>query len=264
MIFAPLCLILCWMLPVYSMKIRFNVNIRDPKPSIPLSMAEDSIDDMYFGCDKAMMERVKEKFLEEEKYQKPFGETWKKARECAERKLEHREDKALTIDHLQAICAYTDDNMYKMFNDAVRTQGSLYDSSFKFHSLHFLLISAIQILKSDGYCHTTYRRSDVRFTGKVNDRIRFGSFASSSFRTYLTDFGHGTCFKIETCLGAPLKNYSVYDDTEAEVLIPPYEVFNITEIISGQDKIAGLTDCEVLFVLKNAGCKSNLNCNAVC
>ncbi|XP_030288590.1 erythroblast NAD(P)(+)--arginine ADP-ribosyltransferase-like [Sparus aurata] len=262
MIFAPLCLILCWMLPVYSMTIRFNFKIRHPELSIPLSMADDSVDDMYFGCDDAMMERVKKDYLEEEKYEKPFAKAWDEAGECAERKLEHRENKALTIDHLQAICAYTDDNIYTMFNDVVRTGRSIYGSSFKFHSLHFLLTSAIQILKTDYYCHTTYRRTRVRFTGEVSDRIRFGSFASSSFRTDLTDFGHETCFKIETCLGAPLKKYSVFPDEE-EVLIPPYEVFNITEKISGQVKIDGLTDCKVIFVLKNLGSRSTLNCKAV-
>ena len=65
-------------------KFSFNFNIRDPELSIPLSVANDLVDDMYFGCNKAMMERVKKEYLEE-------------ARDCAERKLEHREDKALTI-----------------------------------------------------------------------------------------------------------------------------------------------------------------------
>ena len=226
-------------------------------------MAVDSVDDMYFDCNKAMMKSVKKKYLKKEKKNnEPFAKAWAKAKNCAKWKLKHREDKALTIDHLRAICTYTDNNIYEQFNHAVRTERSIYGSSFKFHSLHFLLTSAIQILNSDYNCHTTYRRSNVRFTGRVNDRIRFGSFASSSFKANMKRFGNETCFKIETCLGAPLKKYSVFPN-EAEVLIPPYEVFNITEIISGQVETDGLTDCKVLFVLKNSGGKSTLNCKAL-
>lgn len=54
-------------------------------------------------------------------------------------------------------------------------------------------------------------------------------------------------------------------DQEAEVLIPPYEMFIITEIIEGQDKIQGLgvESCMVMYILEGAGCKSNLNCKVV-
>ncbi|XP_076585260.1 erythroblast NAD(P)(+)--arginine ADP-ribosyltransferase-like [Chaetodon auriga] len=260
MIFTLLCLLLCWMLPVDSMTIRLNFTLRDV--GIPLSMAEDSVDDMYFGCDDAMMETVKYKYFEEEKNMNPFVDAWSEAEKCAKRKLKHRKDMALTKDHLQAICVYTADKMYKMFNDAVRTQRSLYRSSFKFHSLHFLLTSAIQILNNNYYCHNTYRRTNVKFTGKVNQIIRFGSFTSSSYRADLRDFGNETCFKIKTCSGAFLKKYSYYDD-EAEVLIPPYETFNITEIMNGQVNIQGLRDCKVVYVLESAGAKSSLNCNVL-
>ncbi|XP_044047669.1 GPI-linked NAD(P)(+)--arginine ADP-ribosyltransferase 1-like [Siniperca chuatsi] len=245
--------------PSVSHKIRFNFTLRDAYQEIPLSMAEDSVDDMYFGCNQAMFKIVKNKYLEEEKNMRPFKDAWKEEEKCAEENLKKRAAKALTKDHMQAICVYTSDRVYKEFNDAVRTKGSFYSSTFQFHSLHFLLTSAVQILNRDFYCHNTYRRTNVKFTGKVNQLIRFGSFASSSYRTDLIDFGNETCFKTKTCSGAFLKNYSKYKEEE-EVLIPPYETFKITDIINGQRKIQGLEDCKVVYVLESAGAKSTQNC----
>ncbi|XP_041789907.1 NAD(P)(+)--arginine ADP-ribosyltransferase 2-like [Chelmon rostratus] len=256
-IFAPLCFLLCWMLPVDSMAI--NPTVRDAVPSKPLSMVEDSVDDMYFGCKDAMMEKVKNKYIKEEKDRIPFAEAWSEAERCAEEKLKHTKHMALTKDHIKAICAYTSDKLYKPFNAAVRTEKSIYGSLFQFHSLHFLLTSAIQILNSKYHCHTTYRRTSLRFTGEVHQIIRFGTFASSSYRTDLTKFGNETCFKIKTCSGASLKSYSMYKDEE-EVLIPPYETFKITEIINGKVNIQGLNDCKVIYVLESAGGRSILNC----
>lgn len=221
-------------------------------------MVEDSVDDMYFGCDKEMFEAVTEKYLVDERHMKLYADAWKEAEKCAEEKLKHKKDKALTRNHLEAICAYTGEKVYQQFNKAVRTGKSFYGSSFEFYSLHYLLTSAIQILNSNYYYHTTYRRSNDRFIGKVNQIIRFGSFTSSSYKTDLKEFGNETCFKINTFAGAFLKDYSIYN--EEEVLIPPYEKFKITEKIDGQVKIQGLTDCKVLYVLESTGIKSNMNC----
>uniref|UniRef100_A0A3B4U9I8 NAD(P)(+)--arginine ADP-ribosyltransferase n=1 Tax=Seriola dumerili TaxID=41447 RepID=A0A3B4U9I8_SERDU len=216
-------------------------------------MVDHSVDDMYFGCNKEMMDRLNNEFSPE-KYEGQFADVWNNAKHCAKSKLIHGDDKALSKDHIQAICAYTSDYkmFYQTFNDAVRTEGNFYgNSSFKFHSLHFLLTSAIQILNNNYNCHTTYRRTNVKFTGQINQRIRFGHFASSSYRQDLTQFGTETCFKIKTCSGALLKNYSVFQN-EAEVLIPPYEVFKITKKIEGQ----------VMYILESAGHMSTLNCKA--
>ncbi|XP_074486770.1 erythroblast NAD(P)(+)--arginine ADP-ribosyltransferase-like isoform X5 [Sebastes fasciatus] len=261
LIFAPFCLLLCCMLPADAMTIRFDFTLRDTNKDIPLSMEEDSVDDMYRGCDAAVMETVKNKYIEEETTKVPLSGAWKNATVCADKKFKERKDEALTKDHMHAICVYTGNGVYKVFNDAVRTERRKYGSSFQFHSLHYLLTSAIQILNNNNNCHTTYRRVTNRFSGKVNQIIRFGSFASSSNKTDLTEFGNETCFKIKTCSGASLKNYSTYDDREAEVLIPPYEMFNITEISNG--KFKGLEDCERVFVLESAGVKSRLNCKVV-
>ncbi|KAG8014441.1 GPI-linked NAD(P)(+)--arginine ADP-ribosyltransferase 1 [Nibea albiflora] len=258
MIFASLYFLLCWMLPVDSMAIRFNFTFRDSSQSFPLNMVDDSVDDMYFGCNEAMMNIVKKRYFEKEK--RVFANVWNSAEECADRNMAETEDKALTKDHMRAICVYTSDEIYREFNNAVRTEKRGYGSKFQFHSLHFLLTSAIQILNNNPYCHTTYRRTTVDLTGNVNQIFRFGFFSSSSFRPDLKDFGSATCFKIKTCLGAFLENYSIQFGEE-EVLIPPYEMFKITEKVHGKDgKIKGLDDCNVIYVLEGIGMKSNLNC----
>ncbi|XP_071389399.1 ecto-ADP-ribosyltransferase 4-like, partial [Centroberyx affinis] len=249
--------------------ISFNLSVPEPNLSIPLSMVEDAVDDMYEGCTTPMIDRVKNKYMKTENVGM-FADVWKNASICAKEGLakKYREDEALTKDHLQAICVYTSDynGFYATFNTAVRTERKKYGTpSFPYHSLHFLLTSAINILKtSQNYCHVTYRRADVIFTGEVNQKIRFGNFASSSYRTDLRDFGKKTCFEIRTCLGAYLRNYSVFSDQEQEVLIPPYEVFKIAKITKGPkdafDK--GLNDCVVLYSLTSEGFQSNLNCRA--
>uniref|UniRef100_A0A3Q3FM45 NAD(P)(+)--arginine ADP-ribosyltransferase n=1 Tax=Labrus bergylta TaxID=56723 RepID=A0A3Q3FM45_9LABR len=179
---------------------------------------------------------------------------------CAEKKPREA-DKALTKDHMHAICVYTDNNIYDIFNTAVRTEASKYSFSFQFHSLHFLLTSAIQILNSNYKCHTTYRRTRSLFSGNVGQIIRFGSFASSSYLNNLTDFGNETCFKIKTCSGAYLGDYSAIDGEE-EVLIPPYETFKVTEKVLGKGNFGELNDCKVVYVLESAGLRSRLNCKA--
>uniref|UniRef100_UPI003AB0DC62 ecto-ADP-ribosyltransferase 5-like n=1 Tax=Centroberyx gerrardi TaxID=166262 RepID=UPI003AB0DC62 len=267
--FALLCFLLSWMLPADSMVIPFNFSVPDPNLSIPLNMVEDAVDDMYEGCTKAMIDRVKNKYMKTENVGM-FADAWKNASICAEEGLvkKYREDEDLTKDHFHAICVYTSDykGFYAKFNTAVRTERKKYGTpSFPYHSLHFLLTSAIKIIKnSQNYCHVTYRRTNDIFIGEVNQKIRFGYFASSSYRTDLRDFGNKTCFEIRTCLGAYLRNYSVFSDQEQEVLIPPYEVFNIAKITKDPKDAfeKGLNDCEVLYSLENKGFKSNLNCQA--
>lgn len=221
-------------------------------------MAEDAVDDMYFTCNETMSEMIQKKyFIKENKGE--FADVWKKAQGCADKRYKNRGDEALTKDHMHAICVYMSGYkaFHRSFNDAVQNSMSKYSTSFKFHSLHFWLTSAIQILNNDIKCHTTYRRTKAEFSGKINQIVRFGFFASSSNKTTLTNFGSKTCFKIKTCSGAFLKSHSTLD--EQEVLIPPYERFKITGKKKGLH-VEGLNDCEVIYMLESAGVQSNLNC----
>ncbi|XP_056229056.1 ecto-ADP-ribosyltransferase 4-like [Seriola aureovittata] len=241
------------------------IPLRHAKQPIQLNMVEDAVDDMYFDCNARMADMVNKKYFRKENKGK-FGDVWKKAKTCAKNRFteKDKEDKALTINHIQAICVYTgndagkDKNFYQEFNDAVRTKRKKYCTSFPFHSLHFWLTSAIQILNKNKNCSTTYRRTNVVFTGKVNQIVRFGTFASSSLSSNMTQFGNKTCFKITTCFGAFLKKYPRLKDIEQEVLIPPYEMFKITETIS----VENVSDCERVYILESAGVQSNLDCFA--
>ncbi|XP_041642122.1 NAD(P)(+)--arginine ADP-ribosyltransferase 2-like [Cheilinus undulatus] len=262
LILAPLCLLFGWMLFADSLMIRAKFPPKDPYQDFPLGMAEDSVDDMYFGCQMAMMQKVKSYYFQNEMRSKMFANAWRNATECAQKDISPK-DTALTKDHVQAICVYTADDIYNTFNTAVREKGSTYGSSFHFHSLHFLLTSAIQILNRDYDCYTTYRRTQHVFNGNVNQTIRFGSFTSSSYFNQLTDFGNKTCFKINTCLGAYLKDYPTFYCTEVEVLIPPYEMFKITNKVDGHGKFPGLDDCKVVYELESVGVMSKLNCKAL-
>ncbi|KAM9399068.1 ecto-ADP-ribosyltransferase 4-like [Salvelinus alpinus] len=241
-----------------------SVGGRSVSPPIPLNMAPDSVDDMYNGCGKEMSGLVENKYLEEEKKTTTiFNASWTKAEKCARNKTISDN---LKLKHVQAICAYSagQPTIYKDFNQACFTNKSIYTSAFKFHSLHFLLTEAILLLKQNPdqrSCCTTYRRTKLNFTGEVNKEIRFGSFASSSFLKNLTHFGEKSCFEINTCFGAFLKSYPVMGDYEKEVLIPPYEVFNITAVIK-KEEVKDLW-CDVVYKLQGNKTLSDLNCKMV-
>ncbi|XP_042259583.1 erythroblast NAD(P)(+)--arginine ADP-ribosyltransferase-like [Thunnus maccoyii] len=245
LIFAAVLLVPCWMMPAGQWK---------APSSIPLNMVPDAVDDMYNGCTEKMERRVKKEY-----FRKEFVGTFKIAWENAE-KCSNKYSQDLTKNQRQAICVYTSNDIYAEFNKAVRTSRSIYGSSFRFHSLHFWLTTAIQKLNNK-HCYISYRRSRAAFTGNVNSIIRFGAFASSSLRTDLKQFGSKTCFQIMTCFGAYVKHHSNYPNEE-EVLIPPYERFKITKIINGRGKFPDLSDCEKVFTLRSSVYKSNLNCKA--
>ncbi|XP_014327548.2 erythroblast NAD(P)(+)--arginine ADP-ribosyltransferase-like isoform X1 [Xiphophorus maculatus] len=261
LVFGSLYLLLGWMLPLCACKIS-GIFITKDDQSIPLDMVDNSVDDMYSTCATKMEAKVKGTYFKKE-MRKNFKNMWITAEKCAKKKIKEREkgDEALTKDHLQAICAYTaggPENFYRTFNEAVRTNRTQYGSNFSFHSLHFWLTRAIQILKtSDGKCHTTFRRTKSKFTGVVSKVIRFGTFTSTSSLSTLTSFGKTTCFKIRTCHGAYLKKYPKLGDREQEVLIPPYETF---KIISKDKPMKQLSDCNTVYILNSTGVQSNLDC----
>uniref|UniRef100_A0A3Q2ZUI5 NAD(P)(+)--arginine ADP-ribosyltransferase n=1 Tax=Kryptolebias marmoratus TaxID=37003 RepID=A0A3Q2ZUI5_KRYMA len=253
LIFTPLCFHLCWMLTMDLMLITCSAR------TIQLNMVEDSVDDMYDGCRDTMKTILDQKFTSERSF---VG--WTTSKICANQKFNERspEDMALTKDHLQAICMYTGYVGYNEVNRKIREQRNEYTGSFKFHTFHFFLTTAIQILNPNGQCYTSYRRTPDNYEGQINQRIRFGYFASSSNDSDLTRFGQTTCFKIRTCLGADLKHYPTRDEAEREILIPPYETFTVTEKITSE-KPDGLGDCQLVYVLEHAGSKSNLNCKLI-
>ncbi|XP_073721109.1 ecto-ADP-ribosyltransferase 4-like [Misgurnus anguillicaudatus] len=182
-----------------------------------------------------------------------FGTVW----ENSENNIPGPKDN-LKRNHLIAISVYTGVIVYSKFNQDVRSGKQKYkEKTFKWYSLHFWLTQAIQTLKkTEKGCKSTYRGTNVTFHGVNNTEIRFGSFASSSLdRKVTADFGTESCFEIETCHGADVSKYSQFPN-QKEVLIPPYETFNITDIRNGQKG----DWCNTVFVLESSGIRSDLNC----
>ncbi|XP_030002343.1 NAD(P)(+)--arginine ADP-ribosyltransferase 2-like [Sphaeramia orbicularis] len=226
--------------------------------SIHLSMSQDSVDDMYYGCSHKMLIKVKRYYLPRstrEGLHSPYTKL------CANKAMKVKDSyDPLSWNHFRALCAYTA-GAYDELNRAVRKEKTSYKTSFQFHALHFLLSDAIRLLKlNQRSCYTVYRRSRLLFIGEPGQIIRFGSFASSSLNKDLHQFGRRTCFEMHTCFGAYLKSYTEFDSDEDEVLIPPYEMFSIISVDkSGENDL----DCDVFYKLETAGVYSRLNCQAV-
>ncbi|XP_018535208.1 NAD(P)(+)--arginine ADP-ribosyltransferase 1-like [Lates calcarifer] len=225
---------------------------------IPLSLSLDSVDDMYYGCSQKMLIKVKRHYLPRSTSE-GLHTTYTKF--CALKAMKNRDVyDPLSWNHFRALCAYTA-GAYDDLNRAVRKGRASYKTSFQFHALHFLLSDAIRLLKlNQRSCYTTYRRSKLLYSGEAGQTMRFGSFSSSSLNKDLRQFGRRTCFEIHTCFGAYLKSYSEFDSDEDEVLIPPYEMFNIVSVdTSGENDL----HCDVLYKLETAGVYSSLNCQAL-
>lgn len=238
-----------------------------------LDMALESVDDMYAGCEDKMAHKVRTEFLLSEKNQnKNFSLAWNEAEKYYNKKWRPKNRKAhsrtLVKEEIMAIYIYTMDKpkVYPEFNDAVRTQKMNYKTVFKYHTLHFFLTSALKRLSARRStvkrCLTGYRRVNSYFNQDVlNKHIRFGSFTSSSMLRSRgpSRFGDKTCFDISTCLGADISLYSRFGESEAEVLIPPYEIFKVMQIKT-KSKQKNLP-CDVIYKLKSTQkALSNLNC----
>ncbi|XP_005042311.1 PREDICTED: NAD(P)(+)--arginine ADP-ribosyltransferase 2-like [Ficedula albicollis] len=159
-----------------------------------------------------------------------------------------------------ALLAYTmEERLYVEFNRAVRRVGRSrreYLNNFHFKVLHFLLTGALRALRgahSHPRCLHVFRGVDrIRFTARPGQIVRFGQFASSSLLRNVSDFyGTTTTFEVHTCHGADIRRYSIYPEEE-EVLIPPYETFNVTGVTQQGD--------EVLIQLRSHGVHSKYNC----
>ncbi|XP_043969774.1 ecto-ADP-ribosyltransferase 5-like [Gambusia affinis] len=232
-------------------------------PPIPLNMAPDSVDDMYDKCEEKMKGKIENDFLQNEKNKnKNFKEAWNKAEEYYKSEWE-KKNPPLMKEQIMAIHAYTLKNppLYCEFNNAVRTNKSVYQTNFPYHTLHFYLTMALRTIKPTAVnCVTGYRRTKSEFRKDVlNKQIRFSAFSSSSKDGYANEmFGEESCFEITTCFGAQISKFSKFP-SENEVLVPPYEVFKVTEVkeSSEQNKLP----CKFVYKLQSTKTtSSNLNC----
>ncbi|KAG9275665.1 ecto-ADP-ribosyltransferase 4-like [Astyanax mexicanus] len=225
-----------------------------------LDMADNSVDDSFKGCTKKMYDLVINRYSKNEH---GCEAAWN---EALNKSIKGR----LGVNQSAAIYLYTlDKSIYPQcshvkLNDACRYGRRAYVSgAFQFYTLYYFLTDAVQTLKRQftqrWWCVTVYRRTkDTYINVNVNDKIRFGSFLSTSLKHDLIQFGSVSCFQIKTCSGAKLGKYSTVKH-EKEVLIPPYEIFRVTAVYTNGQKHK--MKCNVVYKLKSIGKKSNLRCS---
>ncbi|NWY72521.1 NARE ribosyltransferase, partial [Erithacus rubecula] len=208
----------------------------------PLDMALDSFDDQYQGCGPAMKAELPA--LNRSEFQKNplFSKVWPMAVDMWKFWGYPRYPLPSPAQAI-AIMAYTMIYLHKEFNHEVRVAGRSpqeYRDSFHFKALHFLLTDALATLRDfEGrQCRCVFRGVDqYKFEANVGDIVRFGQFASSTLcENVIHDFGTTTVFKVTTCHGAYIKNFSSYP-IEEEVLIPPFEKFKVTKIMEGTQNV---------------------------
>ena len=214
-----------------------------------LDLAPDTFDDSYVGCSEEM-EDVAVPLLQREM----AHHTWLRvAWETAEKYWEQKSPglslpPGFKTEHGIAIVLYTNSSntLHQKLNEAVRTGGGSWESymnQFHFKALHFYLTRALQLLRGGGGCSREPGQAVFRGVGtihfepkSVGDSIRLGQFTSSSLdETVARGFGNATFFSLRTCSGAPIQALSVFPE-EREVLIPPYEVFVVTNFSKDGNK----------------------------
>ncbi|NXF55863.1 NARE ribosyltransferase, partial [Oceanites oceanicus] len=229
---------------------------------VALDMAPTSFDDQYQGCSRMMEEELGELNRTEFANNIVYAKAWTQAA-AAWRSQQGRipSPRALRPEQAVAIRAYTlKSPLYQEFNVAVRERGrSLreYLDAFHFKTLHFLLSEALRALRDaqPHHCHRVYRGVRDRFTAQLGQRIRFGRFTSTSFRKKSAEcFGRETVFSVETCYGVPIRDFSEFPGEE-EVLIPPFEIFEVTKVTREKGK--------PFIELRSQGARSTYNCEFV-
>ncbi|NXU92311.1 NRT2 ribosyltransferase, partial [Xiphorhynchus elegans] len=224
---------------------------------VPLDMAPKSFDDQYRGCSSKMLEELPalncSEFVPDSIYSKAWNEAivqWHRHPSLGP--LQRREEAI-------ALLAYTmaHTGLYKEFNVAVREGGCSqqeYVDKFKFKVLHFLLTKALgDLQKAHPGCLRVYRGvRGIRFIAKRGQIIRFGQFTSCSLKKEVAEgFGTDTFFKVYTCHGAAIQDFSFYPEEE-EVLIPPFETFKVTRVTHQGNR--------TLIRLSSHGVYSKYNC----
>ncbi|XP_030826696.1 NAD(P)(+)--arginine ADP-ribosyltransferase 2-like [Camarhynchus parvulus] len=221
---------------------------------VPLDMAQNSFDDQYLNCGPAMTEALPGLNGSEFQENKEFSQAWVKA--TAEWQKRSSSSSPLSPAQAIALMAYTMLDVHKQFNPAVREAGRSrqeYRDKFHFKTLHFLLTQALQKLRRPDECPDVFRGvRTVQFNVTPGDKVRFGQFASSSLdRTVAQGYGTDTMFEVHTCHGADIHNFS-FNESEKEVLIPPFETFEVTKVTREGKKV------QIEF--RSTGNSSKYNC----
>nr|XP_023008002.1 ecto-ADP-ribosyltransferase 4-like [Maylandia zebra] len=157
---------------------------------------------------------------------KNFSEAWRNAEQHT-RKPQH---KHLEKDHSAALYMYTKSMLQSVnlnFKSANRTGKP--KETFESRSLYSFLTEGIQILKhSQVTCVSTHFQAETLLHLNIsNKQVRFSTFMLGSDEW---DFARNiSCFEVQTCFGADITYYSALKKNN-QVLIPPYEIFKVTDI----------------------------------
>ncbi|KYO18284.1 hypothetical protein Y1Q_0012772 [Alligator mississippiensis] len=209
--------------------------------SLQMGMAPDSFDDQYIGCTEEMEASVAPRLLQEERARHPLldgmwtnlSAVWTEKRKGLHLPAGFRDV------HGIAILVYTDSvqPLYRELNTAVREAGVSRDTylrTFPFKALHYYLSRALQLLRED--CGRTYLNQlyrgvrSIRFSPPGAGPVRFGQFTSSSLDAAVSrGYGNATFFILHSCFGAHIEALSSFP-FEKEVLIPPSEVFAVSNV----------------------------------
>ncbi|RMB90867.1 hypothetical protein DUI87_32700 [Hirundo rustica rustica] len=203
---------------------------------VPLDMAWESFDDQYRGCGPAMTAALPALRLSEFQKNPLFTRLWVKA--AAEwRKRGFRVSPLSSPAQAIAVMAYSSKDVHQQFNEAVRRAGRSpqeYRKNFHFKTLHFLLTQALLKLRQaqNPQCRNVFWGvPGTHFQARRGQRVRFGHFTSMFPRKEIAQkFGTDTIFQVVTCQGMDIRAFSMYP-MKQEVLIPPYETFEVTQVI---------------------------------
>ncbi|NWW08615.1 NRT2 ribosyltransferase, partial [Oreocharis arfaki] len=221
---------------------------------VPLNMAPDSFDDQYRGCRDDMMAALPALNRSEQQQNKNFSQVWVKATAEWQKKMSTRS--RLSPDQANAVMIYTMKDVHREFNAGVRKAGQSsreYRDNFHFKTLHFLLTDALATLRSEQPCREVYRGvRGTQFQAQRGDTVRFGQFTSTSLLKEVADeYGKDTTFRVYTCQGVAIWDYS-YDYSAREVLIPPFETFEVTNYTQKGNTVE--------IQLRSTGNHSKYNC----
>ncbi|XP_070776979.1 ecto-ADP-ribosyltransferase 4-like [Enoplosus armatus] len=232
-----------------------QIPVEKTSGSLPLDMATDSVDDMYDGCRSEAASMINLFGVFEWHFNRNFSFAWA----AAERNAKKPAHKNLKEEHAIVMHMYTKvKSIQQDFNKAVKTGKHKYSTQgFKFHYFYFYLTEAIQVLRhNQTSCRTTYHRTWKEFNHNViNTNMRFGAFTWVASNKQSFDFnGNVSCFEIHSCFGADITYYSATNQMGQE-LIPPYEVFKITDVLTNDPW------CSVVYKLQSTKIpRRDLNC----
>uniref|UniRef100_A0A667YD79 NAD(P)(+)--arginine ADP-ribosyltransferase n=1 Tax=Myripristis murdjan TaxID=586833 RepID=A0A667YD79_9TELE len=221
-----------------------------------LDMAPDAVDDLYDGCRDKVLEKVVQSGLlkEELSRNEEFNTAWSRNTKCS--KLIPGGLK----EHTAALATYANEGQKfrKTFNNAVEAAGnaSLYESSFNFKSLHFLLMDSMRLLNNTT-CKTVYRASETKYTVQNGSEVRFGRFTAArpDLSAVKEDvYDGGVLFHITSCSLLNMEE-NICQASEIEQLLSPAEVFKVEDVRDVHDE-AEFTE----IILKHSRFLSKHNC----